>query len=86
LALCLVTAFIGMPADLGLQAGRKKQTILQALRGFDFKGSALLTISTTFLILGLVSFLALFPPVLFNSQASLARCSWYYHSCLDITR
>ncbi|KAI3323437.1 MFS general substrate transporter [Xylariaceae sp. AK1471] len=54
LMLCLVTAFFSMPADLGLQDGRKKETLMQALRGFDFGGSALLTISTTFLILGLV--------------------------------
>jgi hypothetical protein len=55
LTLCLVTAFFSMPADLGLQGGVKKQTLIQALRGFDFGGSALLTTSTTFLILGLVS-------------------------------
>ncbi|KAI3329798.1 major facilitator superfamily domain-containing protein [Ustulina deusta] len=55
LTACLVTAFFSMPADLGLHSGRKKQTFMQGLRGFDFKGSALLTTSTTFLILGLVS-------------------------------
>ena len=55
LLMCLAVAFLSMPADLGLQSGREKQTLLQALRGFDFAGSALLTASTTFLILGLVS-------------------------------
>ncbi|KAI0878905.1 major facilitator superfamily domain-containing protein [Hypoxylon argillaceum] len=53
LALCFGTVFFGMPADLGLQHGRERQTLGQALRGFDLKGSALLTTSTTFLILGL---------------------------------
>ncbi|KAI8632117.1 MFS general substrate transporter [Xylariaceae sp. FL1651] len=49
--LCLATAFFSMPADLGKQ--KKKETLAQAMRAFDFKGSALLTLSTTFLILGL---------------------------------
>ncbi|KAK5629924.1 hypothetical protein RRF57_005641 [Xylaria bambusicola] len=53
LLLCLVVAFLSMPADLGLRSGREKQTLWQALRGFDFAGSTLLTLSTTFLILGL---------------------------------
>ncbi|KAI0457726.1 MFS general substrate transporter [Xylaria acuta] len=53
LMLCFATAVLGMPADLGLQDGEEKQTLVQALRGFDFKGSALLTTSITFLILGL---------------------------------
>lgn len=55
LTLCFATAVLGMPADLGLQKGERKQTLMQALRGFDTKGSVLLTTSTTFLILGLVS-------------------------------
>ncbi|KAI1811747.1 MFS general substrate transporter [Poronia punctata] len=52
LALCLITAYFSMPDDLGLQSGRG-QTLMQALRGFDIKGSVLLTTSVTFLILGL---------------------------------
>ncbi|KAI1279080.1 major facilitator superfamily domain-containing protein [Xylaria sp. FL0933] len=52
LSICLVTAFFSMPADLGLYR-RKKQTLMQALRGYDFKGSVLLTTSTAFVILGL---------------------------------
>lgn len=55
MALCLSTAILSMPDNLGLQEGQEKKTLLQALGGFDFKGSALLTISTTSLILGLVS-------------------------------
>lgn len=50
---CLVVAFYGIPGDLGLQD--KHQTFKQAMKRFDFKGSILLTTSTTFLILGLVS-------------------------------
>ncbi|KAI1737351.1 major facilitator superfamily domain-containing protein [Xylaria scruposa] len=53
LALCFATAVVGMPTDLGLEEGKEKQTLVQALRGFDFKGSVLLTTSVTFLILGL---------------------------------
>lgn len=53
MALCLATAILSMPNDLGLRDGQEKKSLLQALRGFDFKGSALLTISTTSLILGL---------------------------------
>lgn len=48
---CLVVAFYGIPGDLGLQD--KHQTFKQAMKRFDFKGSILLTTSTTFLILGL---------------------------------
>lgn len=55
MSLCLATAIVSMPNNLGLRDGQEKKTLLQALRGFDFKGSALLTISTTSLILGLVS-------------------------------
>jgi len=55
MALCLVTAYFSMPADLGLQSGKKKESLVQALRGFDTKGSITLTTSVTFLILGLVS-------------------------------
>ncbi|KAI0404257.1 MFS general substrate transporter [Xylaria palmicola] len=53
LALCYVTAVFSMPADIGLQRRQDNGTLMQALRGFDFGGSALLTTSTTFLILGL---------------------------------
>ncbi|KAH8680981.1 major facilitator superfamily domain-containing protein [Xylariales sp. PMI_506] len=51
----LIIAFIGlmfvMPDDLGLQGER--ESLKEAVRHFDFTGSLLLTISTTFLILGL---------------------------------
>lgn len=51
IVLCLVVAVFGIPRDLGLQD--KHQTFKQAMKKFDFKGSILLTTSTTFLILGL---------------------------------
>ncbi|KAI1774097.1 major facilitator superfamily domain-containing protein [Hypoxylon cercidicola] len=51
IVLCLVVAAYGIPGDLGLQD--KHQTFKQAMKKFDFKGSVLLTTSTTFLILGL---------------------------------
>lgn len=54
IVLCLVVAVFGIPRDLGLQD--KHQTFKQAMKKFDFKGSILLTTSTTFLILGLVYF------------------------------
>ncbi|KAI2615669.1 MFS general substrate transporter [Hypoxylon sp. NC1633] len=49
--LCFVVAILGIPDDLGIQ--NKHQTFAQAMKAFDFKGSLLLTTSTTFLILGL---------------------------------
>ncbi|KAI1660005.1 MFS general substrate transporter [Daldinia decipiens] len=49
--LCLVVACYGIPGDLGLQD--KHQTFKEGMKTFDFKGSILLTISTTFLILGI---------------------------------
>ncbi|XXG94128.1 hypothetical protein Hte_000380 [Hypoxylon texense] len=51
IVLCLIVAAIGIPRDLGLQD--KHQTFKQAMKKFDFRGSILLTTSTTFLILGL---------------------------------
>lgn len=50
--LCLVAIVILVPNDLGLVG--KRETFMEAMRVFDFKGSILLTASTTFLILGLV--------------------------------
>ncbi|KAK4151092.1 hypothetical protein C8A00DRAFT_45633 [Chaetomidium leptoderma] len=49
---CLVVAIIVVPSDLGLH-GKKKQTLREAMRTFDFKGSILMSSSVTFLILGL---------------------------------
>ncbi|KAK6220298.1 major facilitator superfamily transporter [Colletotrichum tabaci] len=51
LILCCVIAVIAVPSDLGL-AG-KRETFVQALKAFDFKGSILLTTSITFFVLGL---------------------------------
>lgn len=50
---CLVVAALVVPSDLGLH-GKEKQTIREAMRTFDFKGSVLMASSVTFLILGLV--------------------------------
>lgn len=50
---CLAAAIVLIPGDIGVQG--KKETFMEAMRLFDFKGSFLLTTSTTFLILGLVS-------------------------------
>lgn len=52
---CFAVAVLCIPRDLGLHNG-KPETFVQAMRAFDFLGSALLTVATTFLILGLVSF------------------------------
>ncbi|KAI0890371.1 multidrug resistance protein fnx1 [Annulohypoxylon maeteangense] len=51
IVLCFIIASLGIPGDLGLQ--NKHQTFKEAMKAFDFRGSILLTISTTFLILGL---------------------------------
>lgn len=50
---CLAAAIVFIPSDIGVQG--EKETFMQAMGLFDFKGSILLTMSTTFLILGLVS-------------------------------
>ncbi|KAI1394192.1 MFS general substrate transporter [Hypoxylon trugodes] len=51
IVICFVVAFFGIPGDLGLQ--NKHQTFMEGMKTFDFKGSILLTTSTTFLILGI---------------------------------
>ncbi|KAF2971242.1 hypothetical protein GQX73_g2394 [Xylaria multiplex] len=84
IALCLVTAFFSMPGDLGLQNGHKKQTLVQALRGFDFTGSVLLTTATTFLILGLNLGGNVLPwshPFIISSLAIFAAC---FPTCLYV--
>ena len=50
----VVVAVLVVPDNLGLE-GKEKQTLREALRTFDVKGSILLSTSVTFLILGLVS-------------------------------
>lgn len=52
LLLCVGVSMLTIPSDLGLHS-RKRETFLQAMRSFDFKGSTLLTSAITFLILGL---------------------------------
>lgn len=52
LLLCVGISMFTIPGDLGLQSG-KEETLMQAMRSFDFKGSFLLTSAITFLILGL---------------------------------
>ncbi|KAI0432081.1 major facilitator superfamily domain-containing protein [Xylaria sp. FL1042] len=84
LSICLVTAFFSMPADLGLHSGRKKQTLVQALRGYDFKGSVLLTTSTAFVILGLNLGGNVLPwshPFIISSLAIFAVC---FPTCLYV--
>ena len=53
LAAGLVVAVATVPDDLGL-AGRGKKPLLEAMKTFDFRGSALMSTSVTALILGLV--------------------------------
>lgn len=52
LLLCVGISTLIIPADLGL-ASRNKETIFQALKSFDFRGSTLLIMAITSLILGL---------------------------------
>ncbi|KAK1989610.1 MFS general substrate transporter [Colletotrichum falcatum] len=51
LIVCCFIAVIAVPSDLGLSG--KRETFVEALRAFDFKGSVLLTTSVTFFVLGL---------------------------------
>lgn len=53
LVLCLCVSWVAIPDDLGVMGERK--TVMQAVREFDARGSLLLTLSVSFLILGLVS-------------------------------
>ncbi|KAK3688074.1 hypothetical protein B0T22DRAFT_378968 [Podospora appendiculata] len=48
----LVVAVVTIPSELGLY-GKQKQTLREAMRTFDFAGSALMATSVTLLILGL---------------------------------
>lgn len=56
ISVCLVLAMLFTPSDLGLRKGVTKQGLWGAMRVFDFKGSLLLTVSITCLILGLVRY------------------------------
>jgi predicted MFS family arabinose efflux permease len=60
LLLCMAMSMVVIPDDIGLQGPRRG--VFEAMRQFDFGGSALLTVSTTTAILGLVrhSFVFLF--------------------------
>ncbi|KAM0275695.1 hypothetical protein ACHAQH_007492 [Verticillium albo-atrum] len=51
LLVCVAVAFLTVPNHLGVVG--KRETFLEALRAFDFRGSLLLTISITSLVLGL---------------------------------
>ncbi|OLN87872.1 putative transporter C460.03-like protein 1 [Colletotrichum chlorophyti] len=51
LILCCIIAVIAVPGDLGLEG--KRETFVEAIKAFDFKGSILLTTSITFFVLGL---------------------------------
>lgn len=57
LIICLCISTVAIPDKLGIVGER--QTIMQAIREFDAKGSLLLTVAISFLILGLVSFLTI---------------------------
>ncbi|TQV98827.1 hypothetical protein V2A60_007476 [Cordyceps javanica] len=52
LVLIFASSFFAIPRDIGIR-GKPAKTVMQALREFDLKGSALLTTSTTTFILGL---------------------------------
>lgn len=54
IVLCFAVAYYGIPDDLGIE--NKHQTFAEGMKTFDYSGSVLLTISTTFLILGLVCY------------------------------
>lgn len=53
LVLCLGICLVVIPGNLGLE--ERSNSAWDALRGFDFKGSVLLALCTSSLIIGLVS-------------------------------
>lgn len=55
LVIALAMACFTTPSRLGLQEGAQQETVLEAMKLFDFKGSILLTLSVTFFILSIVS-------------------------------
>jgi predicted MFS family arabinose efflux permease len=54
LCACLAVAVLAIPRDLGLY-DTKRESLREAMRVFDFAGSILMSVSISFLILGLVS-------------------------------
>jgi MFS family permease len=66
LFVCLLLGILTVPRTLGLKEGVEHDSLAQAMKKFDYKGSLLLTLSVTTLILGLVSslFHMLFIPCL----------------------
>lgn len=76
LLLCVGISMVTIPGDLGLQPGRR-ETLVQAMRSFDYKGSLLLTGAITFLILGLNLGGNILPwshPLVMASLALFAAC------------
>jgi hypothetical protein len=55
IGICLILGIMTIPERLGLKEDAKQKTVWEAMKVFDYKGSLLLTISITSLILGLVS-------------------------------
>lgn len=55
LSCCLLLGILTVPRNLGLKEGVENDSLAQAMKKFDYKGSLLLTMSITTLILGLVS-------------------------------
>ncbi|KAK2627687.1 hypothetical protein QTJ16_002333 [Diplocarpon rosae] len=53
MAVALFIAYLNVPRKLGLAEGSAKKSVWEAMKVFDYQGSALLTTSVTFLILGL---------------------------------
>ncbi|KAL1861393.1 hypothetical protein Daus18300_008924 [Diaporthe australafricana] len=53
LLLCVGISVVTIPGDLGLDLQAQQETVLQAMKQFDYWGSFFLTTSITFLILGL---------------------------------
>ncbi|TVY34972.1 putative transporter [Lachnellula subtilissima] len=53
LVFCLCIACFTVPKNLGLADGVQKKSVWEAMKVFDYIGSSLLTLSITFLILGL---------------------------------
>lgn len=53
IAICTLGAALTVPNTLGLKEGEVQESFFLAMKAFDYTGSLLLTISVTFLILGL---------------------------------
>ncbi len=82
-----MAAIFTVPRDLGLKKDVAEEGVWNAMKSFDYKGSALLTISITALILGLVSIINhILDPVLTYKEPRWKHLSLVPSNCHFLLR